>query len=427
MATDLNKSRALRVCLVLMAIYAGLALRELAGWSLSLGTSERALSWAVRLAPENAAYRRTLGRYRLIAQGNPQAAARELQSSVAHNPFNADSWFDLARAYQIAGDSARQEAAVLRAAAAEPTRPDVAWEAGNFFLIHGENERALREFSIVLANDALSAERVLPMCWRITHDVDTLVNGAIPPVPDIYLRFIEFLNSQKDDESAAKVWSALLQLRQPFEPRRALEYVKHLLLRGDSEAASRAWQQMAPLSGLSSYLAEQNLIVNPKFELDILNEGFDWHYLKKPYITLQLDPNEFTKGSRSLSIQFDGHGVNDIGVSQFIPLKPDASYDFSAYFKTEGMEGAGGPRFVIQDAYTESILYQSDDLLHEASWHQVFGRFQVPPGTKLGVLRILRIPAGNAIRGRLWVDDFSLTEATQAETTRSENASGGHS
>ena len=111
------------------------------------------LKRAVRLSPGNADYRHRLGRYFAFVAGDPQSAIDSLRAAVALNPHDAHYWFDLAAAYQVTGDIAGQRAALDRALQAEPTAPDVAWEAANFFLIDGEIDRALREFRVVIEND----------------------------------------------------------------------------------------------------------------------------------------------------------------------------------------------------------------------------------------------------------------------------------
>ena len=46
-----------------------------------------------------------------------------------------------------------RRAALEHAIQADSMTPDVAWEAANLYLVQGENEKALREFRVVIAND----------------------------------------------------------------------------------------------------------------------------------------------------------------------------------------------------------------------------------------------------------------------------------
>ena len=150
--------------------------------------------------------------------------------------------------------------------------------------------------------------------------------------------------------------------------------------------------------------------MNGTFGLDILNGGFDWQYLKQPGVSLALDPSAFHGGYRSLSITFDGPGVTDAGIYQFIAVQPNTEYEFSGYFKAGEIEGAGGPRFAIHDVYSTKTYFESDDLKDAEFWKPVNADFTTGPETKLLVLRVARVPAGSPIRGKLWIDDFQLVQ-----------------
>src|SRR5215831_3925301 len=111
------------------------------------------LKRAAWLDPGNAEYRNHLGRYYDLVVRDPGAAVEEYKVAAQLNPHSARYWFDLASSYQVLGDTASQAAALDHAIKADATTPDVAWEAANLYLVQGENERALREFRVVIAND----------------------------------------------------------------------------------------------------------------------------------------------------------------------------------------------------------------------------------------------------------------------------------
>jgi hypothetical protein len=74
------------------------------------------------------------------------------------------------------------------------------------------------------------------------------------------------------------------------------------------------------------------------------------------------------------------------------------------------MEGAGGPRLSVQDGYSGTEYFSSDDLRNQDAWRQVKGSFKTAPGTQLLVIRIIRVPSGSPIKGHVWIDDFRLQE-----------------
>jgi len=369
-----------------------------------------ALERAVRLSPGNADYRHRLGRYFAFVASDPQSAIESLRAAVELNPHDARYWFDLAAAYQVTGDITGQRAALDRALQAEPTAPDVAWEAANFFLIDGDIDRALREFRVVIENDVSLADAALRTCWRVRPDADALLRDVVPARTDSLISFLALLGSKQETEGAIKTWERLAQLHEKFEKRYLYDYVRYLVKVRRPDAAMTAWEQTAGTLGLSAYLpTEDNLVVNGDFSLDILNGGFDWTYVNRIGVQPLLDPSDFRQGHRSLSLTFEGPGINDAGIQQLIPVHGATTYDFSAYYKSADFEGAGGPQIVLRDAYTGAPLYTSDPLNDADFWKEVHSKVKTPDSTTLLVLAIERFPPGSPIRGKLWLNDFELS------------------
>jgi tetratricopeptide (TPR) repeat protein len=401
---------------LLTIAYLLLAAREFAASHFAFRTDLPSLERAVRFAPGNAEYRHRLGRYFAFVAANPQTALDNYQAATHLNPHQARYWFDLAAAYQVAGNPDGQREALEHALQAEPTAPDVAWEAGNFFLIEGDTERALREFRVVIENDSSLAPIALQTCWRVRPDVDALLRDVVPHRTDTLIAFLSLLQGKQETESAIKVWNQLVQVHQKFETRYLFDYLWYLVQARRPEAAAAAWEQASSVLGLPAYLqTPDNLIVNGDFSLDVLNGGFDWTYQTQPGVRLQLDPSDFRQGQRSLSITFEGPGISDAGIRQWIPVRGATAYDFTAYYKSSAYEGAGGQQIVLRDFYTGEPVFTSDPLNDADFWKALHSRFTTPASTTLLVLKIERIPAGSPIRGKLWLDDFQLSpESSEA-------------
>jgi len=105
--------------------------------------------------------------------------------------------------------------------------------------------------------------------------------------------------------------------------------------------------------------------------------------------------------------------VTDAGVRQFIAVQPGTLYQFSGYYKNGELEGAGGPHFTIQDAYTQAVLYESDELKEPGFWKSSTGEFTTGEDCRLLILHVRRLPEGSPIRGKLWIDDFHLVAKRQ--------------
>ncbi len=390
-------------------LYILLAAKEFAASVFAARADLSDLARGVRLSPRNADYRHRLGRYQMLIVGDSQSALESLRAAVALNPYNARYWFDLAAAYQVTGYSPGQRAALERALQAEPTAPDVAWEAANFFLIDGDIDRALREFHVVVENDNELADAALRECWRVRPDTDALLRDVVPARTDTLIAFAGLLENKRETEGAIKAWNRLAQLHEKFENRHLYGFVHFLIDMHRPDAAMSAWEESADILGLSAYLpTDDNLVVNGDFSLDILNEGFDWTYVNRPGVRPLLDSSDFRQGHRSLSLTFEGPGINDAGVQQLIPVRGATTYDLSVYYKSADFQGAGGPQIVLRDAYTGAPLYASDSLNDADFWKEVHAKVTTPNSTTLLRLAIERSPPGSPIRGKLWLDDFEL-------------------
>jgi tetratricopeptide (TPR) repeat protein len=401
-------------CFVLVGLYLHLALRAYLASHLAAVPDSPNLQKAIQLEPSNAEYRDLFGRNLALSGISLDDAIANYRIAVHLNPYVARYWLDLAGAYQIAGRTREQEESVEQAAKADPTTPHVAWEAANFFLVQGDREKTLRYFRVVLANDPDpdTVASALQLCWRATEDENQILDRALPRRPDLYLSFLRLLISKQEVAAAENVWNHLIALNQEFSTKLAFPYFRFLIAKQEVAAAQTAWQQLAGVDrSLQPYLpSRENLVVNGGFEENVLNGGFDWWYESNPHAALAIDTSEFHSGTRSLSITFDGQNPADAGILQFIPVKPNTDYEFSAESRTEDIESASGPRFAIVDAYTNASYVLSDDLLGTNPWRLQQARFQTGPNTNLVSLKIVRQPAPPLIRGKLWIDDLRLVE-----------------
>ncbi|PYX71505.1 MAG: hypothetical protein DMG72_16910 [Acidobacteria bacterium] len=338
----------LGISMLVATVYMALVTREFVAAHLASRPALASRQRAVKLEAGNADYRHALGSY--FALVDPSAAVEQYKAAVQLNPHAARYWLDLAAAYQVLNNPEAQKQALDRAIQADPTTPDVAWEAANLSLVQGDTEKALREFRVVLQNDPHLRLAALQRCWVASPDVDTLLQRVVPAQVEAYLAFLNLLMAKKETVGTVKVWSALMQLHQHFESRSAIDYIKYLILQREVEQARSVWQQAADMLGLSAYLpSAKNLIVNGTFSLDVLNGGFDWQYRQQPSVTLTLDPSDFHGGHRSLSIVFDGPGVSDAGVYPLISFRP-AEYQLRVCRIFQSWGNRGRRRTALRDS-----------------------------------------------------------------------------
>ena len=395
------------LCSLVLAAYVLLASTSYVAYHLASSGEPRSLEKAVRLRPFNADYRWQLGRYKFYVLGDAAAAVTDYEKAVALNRFDSHYYLDYANALVNLNRDAETINAVQRAILLDPTTPRTNWEAGNLYLVAGDTEAALHRFRVILEQEGETPEYpVLPLCWRVTRDPDLIIREALPPRAGAYLRFLQLLMKENNSQPAATTWQALTRLQQSFEPKLAFPYFNYLIAHKDVAGASQVWSYLTS-SALSGYARSDNLIVNGDFEKPLLNGGFDWRYRESNAVSLTMDNDRFQSGRESLNISM--HGVAaDLGVAQLVPVDPATAYDFGAYVKAENIQGANGPQFQVQDAYSDQSLLLTDDLNGTFNWREVSGEFHTGPDTRLVLLRMVRLPGNTHVRGRLWIDDVSI-------------------
>ncbi len=393
--SPLRKFAFVGACLIVIGLYLPFASRAFFAAHLVAKPDLPNIQRAVRMEPSNAEYRALLGRNLALSGETLDEAISDYRTAVHLNPYEARYWLDLASAYQVAGKVGEQAQSVEQAVEADPTTPHVAWAAANLFLVQGNLGKALPCFRTVLENDPDAVDWTLQICWRATGDANQMFDLALPRRTDLYLSFLRLLVSKQEVAAAENAWDHLIGLRQPFPPKLAFPYFRLLLAKQEVAAAKTAWQQLAQVDKeIQSYLpSRENLIVNGGFEENLLNGGFDWWYESNPHAALAIDTDLFYGGTRSLSVTFDGRNAPEAGIAQFIPVKPDTDYEFSAESRTQDIDSASGPRFAIADAYANSSYVLTDDLLGTNPWHKQQARFRTGPTTNLLFLKVIRQPA----------------------------------
>jgi tetratricopeptide (TPR) repeat protein len=395
----------------MVSIYVAAVLRVYLAQRYAHSSSVEDLGRAIRLAPDSADFPHQLGLQLSAADPDSKAAIASLSRAAILNPNNARYWLDLASAYLASGNSEKQNEAVESALRAEPGNPAVAAEAGEFFLIAGDQDRALPLFRRALAQDPEAANTVLITCWRETGDANTILARVIPDSPELQLEFLGILVREKQTSAAQHAWEYLVSSHKTFRPELSFFYFDYLLHERDVLGFERAWHELAGLAPtMRAYLPEDNLIVNAGFEQPNLNSGFDWRHAPADHIIAGIDDNVAHSGSHSLSLIYDGGPAYDAGWTQFVPVQSNADYEFSAWIKSDNVISSSGPRIAIVDAYSGGNLLLTEDVLDTHPWQEIKGTLRVPANTGLLAVRIVRAPANTRIRGRVWIDDLRLVK-----------------
>ena len=395
--------------LLAMAVYIAAVVRPYLAARAVSHVDRDSIQRAIRLEPGNAEYPAMLGTYLMLsgsATDTPEVL-RNLKAATDLNPHSSHYWLNLARAYWYTGNASGVADALRRAAEAEPTSPSVAWERALFYLAEDDFDQALPNIRVAVAHDPTLIADALRVCWSATGDATKMLALGLPATADVRLPFLHMMTSRNDIPNAAIAWQGVLSLPENFDPRAAFDYFDLLLRNYRPREAENAWQALsARFPALKAY-SPNGGIVNGGFELDVLGGAFDWQLSPGPHVVSSIDTETFHSGTRALCMTFED-GSDDVGISQWIPVQPDATYSFSGLVKAENLLTLGAPRFLIDDPARQFAVMTQVAPVGSTGWREVSGSFHTGPSTSLVRLRINREQPKSSISGRLCVDDLAL-------------------
>ncbi|MGE0406343.1 MAG: hypothetical protein AB7O65_08590 [Candidatus Korobacteraceae bacterium] len=400
--------------LLLAALYLAAVGLDYAAFRYSQQPNLASLNRAVRLSPWNASYWNRLGRALAFAQQEFGNAVPSLERATRLNPYSAPYWIDLATAYQFSGQRSEQRDALEQALRNDPRNPQLTWEAANYFFVLGEADRGLDLMRASLESQHDLLPRALDLALRVTNnDLDRIFRQVIPPRPLVHVLALRTLIS-RSPEGADKAWSHLIALHQPFNAREVQPYLDNLYQRSRGAALRQAWSDMTErIPELARHRASaENLLVNPGFELEVLNFGLDWRYAPHPGLLVQTDFSNLRSGTYSLLLRFDSQRITDTGFQQLVPVTPGACYQFSGFMKTRSMEGASGLKFLVRDAHTGQTYFASEGPLGTHAWSESHGTFRTSDTTEFVRVSLGRT-SNTIVRGEAWVDDLSLAPSAR--------------
>jgi hypothetical protein len=374
---------------------------------------------AVKLDPSNADYHLRLGSIYEYSPVDlePGKAEEHFRRATQLDPYDPQTWLDLAAALQFQGQLGEAEACRRRVDLLAPNLPAYQWPIANFYLLQGDTDEAFRHFRIVLAGTAQYDTNVFSLAWKATDDAGKILQELIPERVATEFSYLGFLLSQHRLDEAQAVWKRILAGREEFSPMDASPYIDSLIAAHRAEEAYQVWTdlQKRGLIRISSMPSEMNLISNGDFEDDLLDFGFAWRIVPVEGVFAGLDTSNYHSPSHALLIQFSGkQNLLYQNLYQYVKASPGQTYHLQALMKTEGITTDSGPRLEVFDAYHPADLDKlSEDLTGTSdSWTPLLLDFTAGPKTDLIVVRLTRLPSkkfDNLIAGKVWLDDVRLT------------------
>jgi tetratricopeptide (TPR) repeat protein len=379
---------------------------------------------SVQLEPGNPETWFLLGRYWQynLAEPDGQRAIRAYRTSLSLDPRSANTWLDLASAYESEGDAIAARDAFQQAKRVYPLSAEVAWRYGNFLLRQNEFPAAFAEIRHSVAVDPKRAAEAVSRCWRLDPDINSIIENVLPPAAQAYLDAIRELDADAALDPALTVWDKLRALQPP--PQLALAQVipftDSLIQAHRIDDAHRVWTQAVTFAAFPDPPNDiaNSLLWDGGFETGVNGGGFAWIY-GPPTLGVQtsLDTKEKHSGERSLRLIFDGRrNVDFTDVCHVALVEPGASYRFSAWVHTQGLTTDQGVRFRLE--WTENAhgaAAETSDVHGTQPWTELTLPWTAS-GDEARRVRICvnRKPSGDfgsRIHGTAWIDDIALVPA----------------
>ena len=380
------------------------------------------LGLATELDPGNAEYRIQLGRlYQYsVTNAQPEKAIEQFQLAARLDPYEPQSWLNLAAALEFQGDTSEAEKYLQHASALAPNLPLYQWTIGNYFLLHGNTQEAFRHLKVVLAGSREYDQTVFNVAWKASGDAGQILADLIPRDLPAEFSYLNYLVAQQSYPDAQAVWKRIASSPTSFEPQDAAPYIDSLLRTNHPGEAFQVWSDLERRGMIQNpaYGSTPNLITNGDFEDSLLKMGFGWRIIPVGGVYAGVDTSTFHSPGHSLGVQFSGKDNIDYRqIYQFVKVSPNQAYHLQAFMKVQGITTDSGPRLEVRDAYNSAALDKFSTDLTETSegWNLVTMDFKTGPKTDLIIVALARLPSqkiDNQIAGRVWLDDVALTPAS---------------
>lgn len=390
------------------ALYLAFATRMFVAAQHAESTERADLERAAQLEPLNATHFYRLGRRAFLDDQDAPQAVRMYQQAVRLDPRGAHYWLDLAVAYNAVGDQQQMRDAVARAVTVDSHTPETLWRAANLLIIGGDNAHGFALLHDLIAAAPEYSGDATDLAWQASGDVDLVLKQVVPADPEAQLPVLYLAMQRQDAAAAAKVWQSIVRSHQSFDGKRAFAYVDFCLNHNDGATARRVWVDLARVDPrFAPYSDGGNLAVNGGFEAPVLDGGLDWRHTQRSGVLLDVEPVEAHSGSHVLSVGLEGVPPTDLGMEQWLALEPAKTYELRAFYKSEVI-GVVPPRLAIA-LPNRTVLFQSDAMAASNGWQELRGTFTTPPDQSVFILRLVRDGTDTQLRGRLLLDDISLT------------------
>jgi tetratricopeptide (TPR) repeat protein len=419
-----------RVIVVLVAVLLAAALgytsvrSARAAHYIGFGT-QQGYETATQIEPANPLNWYLLGHYWLFNLEDPDThrAISAYRTSLGLDPRAANTWLDLAAAYELQGDEDQARDAFVHATQVYPLSAEVAWRYGNYLLRQNDLPEAFAQIRHSVEVDPHRASEAFSRCWRVDPDIQTILDKVLPPTSNAYLDAIRELDFTEEVAPAQAVWARLVSLHPHLKLEDVFPFMDMLLRTHHVGEARQVWDQAVSFSATAPADDPPGSVIwDGGFETGVRDGGFAWSFSPSSGgVQIAVDTSTQHSGKQSLRLGFDGrHNVNFSDVCHFAEVQPGVTYDLSGWVRTQSLTTTQGIRLRL--TWLENSMPTSLDT-SDVHGTQPWTRIAIPwtPAKDVRTVRVCisRNPADEMnvrIQGTAWVDDIALVPRTTGAT-----------
>ena len=279
-------------------------------------------------------------------------AIAEYEKAVSLSPYDYRFWMSLGTAHEQSGDPVKAELALKQAVALAPSYAYPHWYLGNLYLRNGRYNEAFAELRRAAEADQDLLPQLFNLSWEIYSSDPEALRNSVGQNSEMRAKFALYLLTQKRFEDGMRLWNVLTSEEKKANKETAESIVTTLKTESRFHDALNVWNDVAS----EKFRPEVGSIFDGSFEEPInytSDTVFGWQVKSAPQMQIAIDPKKSHSGSRSLRLFFQVRAnLENINVSQLVPVQPGSEYDFECYVATDKLETGSAPQVQILDANT---------------------------------------------------------------------------
>jgi hypothetical protein len=282
------------------------------------------------------------------------------------------------------------------------------------FLRTGRYDEAFAELRRASEAEPELQPQQFNLIWEIYGSDPAALNKAVGETAAARANFAEYLLGRQNFEEGLKLWDGLSSDEKRANRQTAGSMVNRLVGAYRYHDAMRVWNDV---TSNEKFRVEVGRIFDGGFEeLAAPESVFAWQVKALPNLQIGLDQEKSHSGASSLRLLFHVRSnIENINISQIVPVAPNTEYDFEFYVATEKLETGSPPLVAILDPTTSGLIVSSQPASNgNSDWTRVALSFKTGDKTEAVTIRIARPSCGTEeapvcpIFGSVWYDDFSL-------------------